>query len=349
MCAQCPGSAKPAPRSAHCREPSQCVHPGSEATPTCPEPFDECSAWMSWTSWGTLALECRVTFALFLGWRKVRKPPSPGSFASPSEPAGEREKKMTLANPAQGENLEDFHREYQRSAPQSAQKYVPHQNAALSRGKTLKTRNSPSTTRNWNVDEETIVGTSTSCSTSCGSRKTARIGSVLRKDLGHFDNLFGIGREPVEELEHVWQLSTVCGTGASRVCTMGAKQTKSTMCSTVCFWTRSCGRRSDENLGPHPRGVFVKQLEEHRFPRCFGLLSPKSFVRSLPGPVGLLCPWARRTFHQQPPCRSCGGRLRTRPLRRSAAHVATISAGVAAFSAMRSRGRHAASCRPPGF
>ena len=35
----------------------------------------------------------------------------------------------------------------------------------------------------------------------------------------------------------------------------------------------------------------------------------------------------RRTSRQPPPCRSCGGRLRTGQLRRSAAHVATMSAG----------------------
>ena len=45
-----------------------------------------------------------------------------------------------------------------------------------------------------------------------------------------------------------------------------------------------------ENPGPHPRGVFVKQLEDHRFPGFSGPLSPWSSVRSLPGPVRRLCP-----------------------------------------------------------
>ena len=65
---------------------------------------------------------------------------------------------------------------------------------------------------------------------------------------------------------------------------------------------------------------------------------------SLPCPSSV--PVGRCTSRQPPPCRSCGGRLRTGPF--SAAHVATTSAGVALFSATRSRGRHAASCRPPG-
>ena len=51
--AQCSSSAKtnPAqfpdtPTHARCRRPSQCTHPGSKATPTCSEAFDERSAWM---------------------------------------------------------------------------------------------------------------------------------------------------------------------------------------------------------------------------------------------------------------------------------------------------------------
>ena len=68
-----------------------------------------------------------------------------------------------------------------------------------------------------------------------------------------------------------------------------------------------------------------------------------------PRPCPSSVPVGRSTFHQPPPCRSCGGRLRTGTLRRSAAHVATTSAGVAAFSGKRSRDRHAATCRPPEF
>ena len=40
-----------------------------------------------------------------------------------------RQKKMMQMNSVLGENLEDLRREYQRSAPQSAQKYVPQKNA----------------------------------------------------------------------------------------------------------------------------------------------------------------------------------------------------------------------------
>ena len=66
----------------------------------------------------------------------------------------------------------------------------------------------------------------------------------------------------------------------------------------------------------------------------------------LPRPCPSSVPVGRRTFHQPPPCRSCGGRLRTGPFRRSAAHVATMS--VAVCAAVRRRVRHAASWQPPG-
>ena len=58
-------------------------------------------------------------------------------------------------------------------------------------------------------------------------------------------------------------------------------------------------------------------------PGCSCRPSPWSALRSL-GPVRLLCPWAAVRL------------------------VATVSAGVAVFSATRRRGRHAASCQPPG-
>ena len=47
---------------------------------------------------------------------------------------------------------------------------------------------------------------------------------------------------------------------------------------------------------------------------------------SLPCPSSM--PVDRSTFHQPPLCRNCGGRLRTGPSWRSAAHVSTMSAGV---------------------
>ena len=46
--------------------------------------------------------------------------------------------------------------------------------------------------------------------------------------------------------------SSICDTGASKVCTTGVTGTKSTMCSIVCRWTRSCGRGSVKASGRTP-------------------------------------------------------------------------------------------------
>ena len=49
---------------------------------------------------------------------------------------------------------------------------------------------------------------------------------------------------------------------------MGAKQTKSTICSMVCLRTRSCGPRRLCQAGrPPSAGLFVVQAEEHRLGR----------------------------------------------------------------------------------
>ena len=47
-------------------------------------------------------------------------------------------------------------------------------------------------------------------------------------------------------------LSTICGTSASIICTMGATRTRSVKCSTMCRWTRSCGRTG---RAPGPRAA----------------------------------------------------------------------------------------------
>ena len=53
-------------------------------------------------------------------------------------------------------------------------------------------------------------------------------------------------------MEHVLSCSTVCGTGASGVCTKIAQQAKSTMRSMVCRGSRSCGRGSARTPGRNP-------------------------------------------------------------------------------------------------
>ena len=74
------------------------------------------------------------------------------------------------------------------------------------------------------------------------------------------------GSGTVESLSKNWStsrsLSTVCGTGASRICTMGATRTRSVMCSMVCLWTRSCGRGGSARLaGRLPPGSSSYRLK----------------------------------------------------------------------------------------
>ena len=149
-----------------------------------------------------------------------------------------------------------------------------------------------------------IVGTSTNCSSQLRfAHSTVRIGDVLGRDLGHFDDLLGIKSMSVsKKLEDVWQLfhrlrhrsveNLHHGREADEVDdVLHGVPLDSFLRPGLC-----------ENPGPHPRSSVSVELGA-----C-----PSSV------PVG------RRTLHQPPPCHSCGGRLRTGPLRRSAAHVATM-------------------------
>ena len=129
---------------------------------------------------------------------------------------------------------------------------------------------------------------------------------------------------------------------------MGAQHTKSTICSTVCRWTRSCGRGSARTPG-RTSAVSSSNNSKNTDPWLLWTYVSVELCTQPPRPCPSSMPVGRRTFRQPPPCRSCGERLRTRPLRRSAAHVAAMSASVAVNAAMRSRGRHAALCRRPGF
>ena len=103
-------------------------------------------------------------------------------------------------------------------------------------------------------------------------------GDVLRHDLGHFDNLIGIRKERIEELEHVLQLfhrlrQRIIEQRHQRDCVdnrlHGALQN-------LCLRASHLRQRR----WPPPRGVFVKQLEEHRvLPGVDRLLAPWSVVR----------------------------------------------------------------------
>ena len=149
-----------------------------------------------------------------------------------------------------GENLEGLHQDCQRSAPQSAQKYVLEKKATLLHSvqeENLEGQNSALLQPRIGYDRRHFHQLFHQLRVT--QNRTHR--DVLRKDLGHFD-----GSGSVVSVPKNWSTSgscsTVCGTGASRICTMGAQQTKSTMCSVVCRWTRSCGRGSARIPGRNP-------------------------------------------------------------------------------------------------
>ena len=100
---------------------------------------------------------------------------------------------------------------------------------------------------------------------------------------------------------------------------------------------------------PLRRGHLLKRLRPRARPVRRGAGLRQDTMARLPGPVPLLCPGAVVLCTSRHLVEAVVWRLRTGPLRRSAAHVATMSAGVPAFSARRRRGRHAATCRPPGL
>ena len=87
-------------------------------------------------------------------------------------------------------------------------------------------------------------------------------GNIVRQDLGYFDNLLGIRHERAEEMHDVGQLF---------------HRSKAHEIDNVLHSVPLdplLRPRPGKNPVPHPCGVFVKQLEEHRNPGCFELPSP---------------------------------------------------------------------------
>ena len=130
-----------------------------------------------------------------------------------------------------------------------------------------------------NMEQDTIVGTST-CSNSCVSRTAVRTGTSSSKIFGTSTTCSGSGMIVSKKCRMFGNCPTICGTGASRVCTMGAKRAKSTMCSTMCRWTRFWARQE-----PWASPLRCLRQRTRRTPH-------QSSVRSLPGPVHPVCPQA---------------------------------------------------------
>ena len=182
-----------------------------------------------------------------------------------------------------------------------------------------------------------IVGISTSCSASCVARKTAAL-----------ENQLGNGREPVEKLEHVLQLSPSAAQERRESAPWPGSR-RSRRCAPWC----AAGLVPAAGALREPRAASPRCLRQTTrrspLPRLLWSSVSVELGAQPPRPCPSSVPVGRRALLQPPPCRSCGGRLRRGPLRRSAAHVATMSAGVAVFAARRRRVRHAATCRPLGL
>ena len=122
---------------------------------------------------------------------------------------------------------------------------------------------------------DNTVGTSTNCSTVCGSGTKERAGMTSVRILGT-----AIWRSGTRNASNTW--STNCGTGVSRICTNGASSPRS---STTCRSTRPCGRTST-------RGVGRVGGRSHQ---ALGVVQLVSLL--LPGPGCLLAPWGGMVRH----------------------------------------------------
>ena len=91
-------------------------------------------------------------------------------------------------------------------------------------------------------DQDTIVGSSTSCSANCVSRTAVRMVTSSSKILGTSITCSGTGRSVSKKRMTSCSCSTICGTGSSR---RGTRGTASTFCSMVRRRTRSCDLTSE--------------------------------------------------------------------------------------------------------
>ena len=143
---------------------------------------------------GTLGLECGPNFALFSVGKSAENPTLQTNLRLHGHELERAKKRM---NSVLGENLEGLHREYQRSAPQSAQKCVPEKHAALLNSVLEENLEDQRFALHYQELEcrrsaPYVAATrnrirSSALPPACRSQE-----DVLRQDLGHFDNLLGI-------------------------------------------------------------------------------------------------------------------------------------------------------------
>ena len=189
------------------------------------------------------------------------------------------EMKLMQMNSVLGENFGGLGN--QRSAPQSAQKCVPGNHAALLNSvweENLEDQKFPpprpgtgistfcSKVRCNREEQDMIVGTSTSSSTICVSRTAVRMGTSSSKILGTSITCSGTGRSKSKKRMTSGRCSTICGTGSSR---RGTRGTASTICCTVRRRSRSCGPDRVAILsGRAPPGSSSKRLKSSGWCVC---------------------------------------------------------------------------------
>ena len=136
-----------------------------------------------------------------------------------------------------------------------------------------------------------IVGTSTSCSASCGSRTGVRAESSSMRILGTSITCSGTWIS-CDAKASTNSCSSISGTGTSSI---GAEM----ICSTVCRWSRSCGLTSVSRSGREPlaAGASSRSRKKCCAPAAWGrellrIVAVKFNSYSPRGPCRLLSPWS---------------------------------------------------------
>ena len=165
----------------------------------------------------------------------------------------------------------------------------------------------------WSKEKDNTVGTSTNCSTNCGSGRAAREGQDDDEEImGTSITCSATGRS--KRRKKSIALSTICGTGALRICTYG----KSSINCSVCRATYTCQPTTSEVLaGP--------QLGEES-----SGTSPCGATRTPPP----LRPWRLSSGSlerrpQRAPCRTSGATLLPGPSGSPSSRGARMSAACA--------------------
>ena len=230
---------------------------------------------------------CRVTFALFSHWGKVRKPPLELLLQQVLESAaGPRTGRISWRpprgtgmptfcstvrcnEPCPGENLEDSQKnhdlelECRPSAHQRAAKNLVTTTTAELDSRRSARQKEKNSVLGGDFDDQkghemldcqiglmnpnfatSSRGTSTHCSAVCGSLGTVREQRDDDEILGTAITCSGIGVSRCKSVATIW--STPCGTGMSRIWTMG---TTSASCSMVRCWSCSSGHGGSPRQG----------------------------------------------------------------------------------------------------